>query len=122
MLPSACLYGEITFTVVDGSPSVDACPCSERRVESGGVFATGFDKIQHIAFAGIPSWYATSDGAKRGLCKISGSALSRKSHDGDAMASALGGLTGLNLQCNIFAAHNREYYKTADGPPQREAS
>jgi hypothetical protein len=66
------------------------------------------------------TWYASSDFAKRGFCRICGSSLFYKIHDKPKYGVAAGALeqpTDLEIGKHIFAKDKGDYYDiTGDAP------
>ena len=71
------------------------------------------------------SWYEASDFAKRGFCKVCGSALFWKIA-GSGVTSVMAGLfeqpSGLEPAMHIFTADKGDFYDINDALPQHERS
>ena len=67
------------------------------------------------------TWYAASDEAERGFCKICGSSLFWKRHNSDRtsiMAGTFDNPTNLKSGFHIYCADKGDYYEISDGLPQ----
>ncbi len=103
------------------------CHCSQCRKQSGHFYAATNVADADIAVEGAESisWYAASADAKRGFCRICGSALFWKRNADDeisVMAGAFEQPSGLVGESHIFIADKGDYYSIDDGLPQFERS
>tara|TARA_R110002049_G_scaffold44333_5_gene129994 strand:- start:46857 stop:47231 length:375 start_codon:yes stop_codon:yes gene_type:complete len=113
MLKGSCLCGAITFTSTAVSRDPAACHCSQCRKQSGHYWASVQVMDDGLAILGTPTWYAASDGAKRGFCPTCGSFLFWKRSGDPDTAVALGavdGATGLRLTRHIYTSDKGDYY------------
>ncbi len=72
----ACLCGAVRFTVAGPPATVCLCHCStcRRSVGSPGVAWATFRR-DTLAVEGAPSWYRSSEHARRGFCGACGTSL-----------------------------------------------
>ncbi|GKX36024.1 MAG: aldehyde-activating protein [Rhizobiaceae bacterium MnEN-MB40S] len=102
---------------------VSVCHCSQCRKQSGHVYATVSVAEEALTIEGASNvtWYRSSEKAKRGFCRICGSALFWK-HDEEKQASILAGslegATKLSISRHIYCADKGDYYEIDDGKPQ----
>ncbi|MEM1376834.1 MAG: GFA family protein [Pseudomonadota bacterium] len=118
-----CYCGAVTFEVSGPMREVVYCHCQQCRKQTGSfVGATRADDAQLTIQGGENlTWYAASEGAKRGFCKTCGSLLfwKRNGSDGTSiMAGSIDKPTGLTSGFHIFCADKGDYYEIADGLPQ----
>ncbi len=119
----SCLCGAITFAASGPARDPAACHCSQCRKQSGHHWASVQVMDDALTITGNPTWYASSDTAKRGFCPTCGSFLFWKGADDPDTGVALGALdgpTGLRLQRHIFTADKGDYYDIEDNVPQEE--
>ncbi|WP_299862398.1 GFA family protein [uncultured Hoeflea sp.] len=118
-----CNCGAVQFRTQGPVREVVACHCSQCRRQSGLYFAATNVADDRIEIEGGDNitWYQASDAARRGFCKICGSALFWKHRD-DAFISVLAGSfdkpSGLKMTKHIFCADKGDFYEIADGLPQ----
>ena len=127
MHKGSCLCGGVAFDISGDLTPPSVCHCSQCRKQSGHVWASTHFPDQNLSLTAQDSlqWYAASDSAKRGFCKICGSFLFWKHRDEDTISVAMGALdppTGLHLARHIFVADKGDYYDIADDLPQLETS
>ena len=123
MIKGSCLCGDISYETAANPQGASMCHCSQCRKQSGGVWSSAYVPEMDLAITGPISWFASSDTAKRGVCPRCGSFLFWKAHDEDTISFSLGsidGPTGLTLTKHIFVADKGDYYKLADGVPQKD--
>ncbi len=123
MIKGSCLCGDISYETAANPQGASMCHCSQCRKQSGGVWSSAYVPETDLAITGPISWFASSDTAKRGVCPRCGSFLFWKAHDEDTISFSLGsidGPTGLTLTKHIFVADKGDYYKLADGVPQKD--
>ncbi|WP_419912880.1 GFA family protein [Hoeflea sp.] len=119
----SCLCGAVEYTVVGQIKNVTACHCTQCRKQTGHHYATTSVDDEQLTVTGLQhiTWYHASDDAKRGFCKICGSALFWKCHSDPytaVLAGSLDGETGLKLEKHIYCADKGDYYEITDGLPQ----
>ncbi|AXI44924.1 aldehyde-activating protein [Sulfitobacter sp. SK012] len=123
MLQGSCLCGAITFSAMGPARDPAACHCSQCRKQSGHHWASVQVMDDTLAIAGAPTWYASSESAKRGFCPKCGSFLFWKGKgdpDTGVALGALDGPTGLRLERHIFTADKGDYYEITDNVSQEE--
>ena len=123
MLNGSCLCGAITFAAKGAARDPAACHCTQCRKQSGHHWASVQVMDADLEIKGSPSWFASSETAKRGFCPRCGSFLFWKgAGDPDTGVSlgALDGPTGLRLERHILTADKGDYYDIADTVPQEE--
>ncbi|MHA1566500.1 MAG: GFA family protein [Alphaproteobacteria bacterium] len=122
-----CLCGAVRYEVRGPLRDVVNCHCSMCQRLHGAFGAHSKAKktcIDIIADGGL-AWYATSNRARRGLCRICGSNLFWEPVDQDATGIVAGTLdqpTGLRTLGHIFAAESPDFYDIADDLPQYDGS
>ena len=117
----ACLCGAIRFTVAGPLPRPNACHCLQCRKQSGHVWASVDVDRSALTVTGTPTWFASSEKARRGFCGTCGSFLFWDPLAGDKTAVAMGAFdppTGTQLALHIFTSQKGDYYDIADGLPQ----
>lgn len=125
MLTGSCLCGGVRFAVQGPLSDVAACHCSQCRKQSGHYWAaTSVDRASlTIGADETLRWYQSSDAARRGFCGTCGSFLFWEATGADAIDIAMGAFdspTGAALERHIFVADRGDYYRIADGVPQRD--
>lgn len=124
-LAGGCLCGAVRFTAPATRRVVVNCHCGMCRRFHGhfGAYVLGaFDRLHFSEERGL-AWYASSDKARRGFCRICGSSLFWHATGGQDIAIAAGALdqpTGLLTGAHIFVADKADYYEITDSLPQRE--
>jgi hypothetical protein len=123
----ACLCGAVRFSASGALRGVVYCHCSQCRRQSGHHYAATNVADADIDIRGLDNvtWYAASEVARRGFCKICGSALFWKHNALDeisVMAGAFDQPSGLKGECHIFVSDKGDYYSIDDGLPQFERS
>ncbi|TAN09945.1 MAG: GFA family protein [Rhizobiaceae bacterium] len=123
----ACLCGAVRFTTHGPLRGVVYCHCSQCRKQTGHHYAATnvADKDIEIRGTSAVTWYRASEKARRGFCRICGSALFWKHDELDVisvMAGAFEKPTGLTAEAHIFVADKGDYYDIDDGLPQFERS
>jgi hypothetical protein len=123
-MKGSCLCGAIAFEVEGDLPPPDACHCSQCRKTSGHFWASTDVPDERLRIHGEDriAWYRSSEKVKRGFCPTCGSTLFWKPLQRDWTAIAMGAFdapTGTKLHMHIFTADKGDYYKIADGLPQR---
>lgn len=127
MHKGSCLCGAVTFEVDGTIPSADGCHCAQCRKWSGHFFASADVPRAALTVQGSDhvSWFASSEKVRRGFCSTCGSSLFFDPVDqvkNDWIAVAMGAFespTATELAVHIFVADKGDYYKIADGLPQK---
>lgn len=119
----SCGCGAVRFAVGGSARGVIYCHCSQCRKQTGHFYAA-----TNVADADIDvrggenvTWYRSSDAARRGFCRICGSALFWKLDTLatiSVMAGAFDPPSRLVGECHIFFADKGDYYEIDDGLPQ----
>lgn len=123
----SCLCGKVRFRTSGSLRGVSYCHCSQCRRQTGHFYAATnvADAALEVEGADDVTWYAASDFARRGFCRICGSALFWKA-DGSDVTSVMAGAfdlpSGLEGQNHIFVADKGDYYEITDGLPQHAQS
>jgi|TARA_B110000908_G_scaffold170404_1_gene229876 hypothetical protein len=123
MLNGSCLCGAITFAAKGAARDAAACHCTQCRKQSGHHWASVQVLDVDLTIEGTPTWFASSDTAKRGFCAICGSFLFWKgASDPDTGISlgALDGATNLKLERHIFTADKGDYCDITDTVHKKE--
>ena len=123
----ACLCGAVRFTTNGPLRGVIYCHCSQCRRQTGHHYAATNVADKNIEIRGTSdiTWYRASQKARRGFCRICGSALFWKHDELDTisvMAGAFKKPTGLKAEAHLFVADKGDYYDIDDGLPQFERS
>ena len=119
-----CLCGAVRYEVRGPLRPVVGCHCDMCRRTSGhfaAATAARRDAITLREERGL-RWYDSSAAARRGFCQFCGSNLFWAPNDGSRfsiMAGTLDKPTGLAIAVHIFANDAGDYYRIADGVPQR---
>lgn len=111
----SCLCGAVSYTVAAELGAVTACHCGQCRKWSGHLAAAVPAPWDTVTLHGVPQWYASSPGARRGFCGACGSSLFWEEFDGLVyiMAGTLDDAAGLNMDGHIFYADKGAYYSVA---------
>ncbi|WP_309086608.1 GFA family protein [Chelativorans sp.] len=122
-----CLCGAVRFRTTGKLRGILYCHCSQCRRQTGHYYAATEIDDQRIEIedAGTLTWYAASDMAKRGFCRVCGSALFWKQNGAKEISIMAGSFdlpTGLTEEAHIFVADKGDYYEIDDGLPQHVAS
>ncbi len=123
MITGSCLCGAVTFSTEATPQGASMCHCTQCRKQSGGIWSSAYVPSFELAITGPVRWFEASPAAKRGFCPGCGSFLFWTAHDEDTTSFALGavdGPTGLTLEKHIFTGSKGDYYKIADGLPQKD--
>lgn len=123
----SCLCGKVHFETRGPLRGVVYCHCSQCRKQTGHHYAATNIQDDCITISGEEniSWYRASDFARRGFCRLCGSALFWKrdsSDDISVMAGAFDTPTGLQAESHIFVADKGDYYEIADDLPRHATS
>ena len=123
----SCLCGAVSFTTRGALRGVVYCHCSHCRKQTGHYYAATNVADDELAIEGSGelNWYAASPEAKRGFCRVCGSALFWKRNGSkvtSVMAGAFDSPSGLAGQTHIFVADKGDYYEIKDDLPRYEQS
>jgi hypothetical protein len=119
-----CLCGAVRYEVRGPLRPVVACHCEMCRRATGhfaAATATHGDALALREGRGL-RWFESSPAARRGFCQFCGSNLFWAPSDGSRvsiMAGTLDKPTGLAIAAHIFVEDAGDYYRIADGVPQR---
>ena len=99
----ACLCGAVRFSTHGPLRAIVYCHCSQCRKQTGHHYAATNVADKNIEIKGTSdiTWYCASEKARRGFCRICGSALFWKHEELDTnaeMASAFEKPTGLKAK------------------------
>ncbi len=113
----SCLCGAIRYSVDGPLRPVIACHCSQCRKSSGHHVAATSARREHVTILGDPTWYASSETARRGFCPTCGSNLFWDGPGANLsiFAGTLDGPTGLAIAGHIFCADKGDYYEIPEG-------
>lgn len=122
-----CLCGAVRFRTRGTLRDVIACHCSQCRRQTGLYYAATNVSLDRLDVEGMDdvSWYRASDAARRGFCRICGSALFWQADGTDYMSIMAGAFdqpSGLAIGYHIFCADKGDFYDINDGLPQYPAS
>ncbi len=122
-----CLCGAVRYAVRGKLRDVVNCHCSmcQRLHGAFGAHSKAEKADIDIVEDGGLAWYATSDRARRGFCRICGSNLFWEPVDQDATGIVAGSLdppTGLKTLGHIFTAEKADFTDIADDLPQFDGS
>jgi len=119
-----CLCGAVRYEVHGPLRPVVACHCEMCRRTTGhfaAATATRRDALILHEDRGL-RWFESSPTARRGFCQFCGSNLFWAPNDGSRLSIMAGTLdkpTGLAIAVHIFVDDAGDYYRIADGVPQR---
>ncbi len=122
-----CLCGAVRYAVRGKLRDVVNCHCTMCQRLHGAFGAHSKARkadIDIVEDDGL-AWYATSERARRGFCRICGSNLFWEPTDQDATGIVAGSLdppTGLKTLGHIFTAEKPDFTKIADDLPQFDSS
>ncbi|MDW5313450.1 GFA family protein [Rhizobium sp. PL01] len=119
----SCNCGAVRFHTHGELREVIACHCSQCRKQTGLYYAATnvLDGDLDLEGGENITWYRSSPQARRGFCKICGSALFWKMDSLDytsIMAGAFDTPTGLAFGVHIFCADKSDFYEINDDLPQ----
>ena len=119
----SCLCEAVRFRAEGPISDVVACHCTQCRKQSGHHYAAANVADDRLMLDGGEnlSWFQSSPDARRGFCRICGSALFWKNKKNDftaILAGSFDGETGLKIEKHIFCADKGDYYDISDGVPQ----
>lgn len=125
-----CMCGAVTFEFMADRKDVTACHCGQCRSWSGHLWASLNAPFESLTFKKGEDqlgWFKSSDYARRGFCKVCGSALFWHADKLDdykhRIAIAAGAIdpdAAMKFAEHIFVADKGHYYEIADGLPQKE--
>ncbi|MBP0439746.1 GFA family protein [Tianweitania sediminis] len=119
----ACLCGGVRIRTHGELRGVVFCHCSQCRRQTGLYYAATDVADEQLEVQGSDNitWFEASAEARRGFCKICGSALFWK-RAGSAKTSIMAGLfdqpSGLQPAHHIFVADKGDFYKIEDDLPR----
>lgn len=118
----ACLCGAVRFATRGPLREVIACHCSQCRRQTGLYYAATNVSLDRLTIEGEESvtWYRASETARRGFCRVCGSALFWQSNYGDYMSIMAGAFdkpTGLSIGYHIYCDDKGDFYDIDDGRP-----
>jgi len=123
MATGSCLCGNVTYQTDSVLRPIVACHCTQCRKTSGHHVAATSALKAEMQISGKVTWYASSEGARRGFCAICGSNLFWESLESDRISIFAGTLdhtAGLKLAGHIYVADKADYMELNDGLPQAD--
>lgn len=119
----ACLCGSVRFRTQGKLGEAVACHCSQCRKQTGLYYAAANVPVANLVIEGEDAitWYRASTSARRGFCKICGSALFWVADDAEEisiMAGVFDQPSDLKLAYHTYCADKGDYYEITDGLPQ----
>ncbi len=126
-LTGRCNCGAVSFVATGPFRPPKACHCKSCRRQSGHYLAAtqvgraGLD----VSGADVLTWFAASEHARRGFCRVCGAHLFWERDGSDRVSICMGCLdepTGLSLADHIFVGEKGDYYEIGDGLPQAAGS
>lgn len=119
----SCNCGAVRFRTRGPLREVIACHCSQCRRQTGLYYAATNILDVEMTVEGYESvsWYRSSPQARRGFCKVCGSALFWKMDGLDytsIMAGAFDMPSGLAVGYHIYCADKGDFYDISDGRPR----
>ena len=122
-----CLCGAVRYAVRGKLRDVVNCHCTmcQRLHGAFGAHSKARKADIDIVEDGGLAWYATSDRARRGFCRICGTNLFWEPAGQDATGIVAGSLdppTGLKTLGHIFTAEKADFTEIADDLPQFDGS
>ncbi len=121
-----CLCGAIQFELSPPIRDVIVCHCRQCAQWTGyavAAAAVAYGNFKLLSGREVLEWYASSDHAERGFCRVCGSSLFWKPTDGSRMSVLAGSLdppTGLVISAHIFVASKSDYVEISGDAPQYE--
>ena len=118
-----CLCGGVRYRVAGPLRPIIYCHCGQCRRTSGHFVAAtsaATDALEIVAGESL-AWFASSEYASRGFCRICGSSLFWRPNgrnDISIMAGSLDDSDGLEPAEHIYVGDKGEYYELTDGLPQ----
>jgi hypothetical protein len=126
-LTGSCLCGSVAFSLTGPFRPMSECHCTQCRKWHGHTGVYTNVARANLLFSddrGL-AWYASSEIARRGFCRICGSSLFWDDPTRDTIsvtAGCLDGTTGLKVAEHIYTKDKGDYYDLALGVPIRPAS
>ena len=122
-----CLCGAVGFEVTGPLRDVVVCHCGQCRRQHGAPPGYSQASWENIRLTGAENltWYRSSEGARRGFCRICGSSLFWEPVGTGRVSIAAGSLdapTGLRTVRHIFVNDKGDYYEISDGLEQLSGS
>ncbi len=122
-----CLCGAVRYVARGPRRGVIYCHCSQCRRQTGHYYAATSVADERLSVEGGENltWYAASDFARRGFCRVCGSALFWKHNEEDVtsvMAGSFDMPSGLTGERHIFVPDKGDYYEIDDGLPRHVGS
>jgi len=122
-----CLCGAVRFSATGRLRGIVYCHCSQCRRQSGHFYAATSVPDARLSVQGSEeiTWFRSSEKARRGFCRICGSALFWKHADRaetSLLAGAFDASDGLAGEAHIFVADKGGYYAIDDGLPRHDKS
>jgi hypothetical protein len=122
-----CLCGAVRFRVQAPVRDVVYCHCSQCRRQTGHYYAATevADASLSVTGEATIAWFDASTFARRGFCRICGSALFWKRRESDVtsvLAGAFDQPSRLRGGMHIFVADKGDYYTIDDGLPRFQRS
>ena len=121
-----CLCGAVRYTLKPPLRAAVACHCRQCRSTSGHYVSATRVARQHFALTSSDGlkWYRSSERARRGFCRESGSSLFWSADGLDTISIMVGtidGDTGLRTVAHICVADKGDYYELNPSEPQYDA-
>ena len=93
-ITGGCLCGAVRYESDQPPWQVGYCHCDMCKKSVGNLFGTAaFFKLDHFRFLGDePTWYASSESARRGFCSRCGSPVAWQHHETDNVSIWVGSL------------------------------
>ncbi len=122
MISGSCLCGAVRYTVSGPLRPVIACHCTQCRKTSGHHVAATSARRDTVEIVGNPTWYQSSDTARRGFCGVCGSNLfwDGVGENLSIFAGTIDGATGLETRGHIYCADKGDYYEIPEGLPRSD--
>lgn len=122
-LTGRCNCGAVTFTATGPFRAARACHCKSCRRQSSHYLAATQIDSDDLVVTGADSltWFAASEHARRGFCRICGVHLFWERPGSGRVSIMMGALddpTGIRLAEHIFVGEKGDYYDIADRLPQ----
>ncbi len=121
------MCGSVRYELAGPLRDVVHCHCSmcQRLHGMSGAHSKALKAHIHVTEDRGLAWYASSDRARRGFCKICGSSLFWDPFEQDATGILAGSLdqpTGLKTIGHIFVGEKGDFHTIGDEAPQFEGS
>ena len=122
MIEGGCLCGAVRYKTQGPLRPVIACHCQQCRKTTGNYVTATSAPRGGLIITGEPTWYASSETAKRAFCPLCGSQLfwDGGGENFSIMAGTIDGETGLTVAGHIFIADKGDYYDIPEGIPAAE--